>query len=205
MTQVTSTPLPTCAKINTQRYYGRYQRMGKFKLVLAILILFIPPLCTASYYGANFSFAAVTKEPPTLHGYQLMLNYDPDQFKWRQFDLYFDGGVSHFWVTKTPYYTNINIYSIAPVVRYSFKKRGPLHPYLELSIGLAYLNHTHLDDRNLGIHFSFQDRMGVGAFLGASEQWSFGVHAVHYSNAHLSSHNSGISVPLVLDLGYRFN
>jgi lipid A 3-O-deacylase len=67
------------------------------------------------------------------------------------------------------------------------------------------LNHTRLDDRNLGIHFAFQDRFGIGAFLGASDNISLGVHAVHYSNAHLSIHNSGITIPLVLDIGYRFS
>ena len=90
------------------------------------------------------------------------------------------------------------------MIRYTFKRHGPALPYLELSIGLAYLNHTRFDDRNLGMHFSFQDRMGVGAFLGKSEQLSIGVHAVHYSNAHLASNNSGITIPLTLDIGYRF-
>jgi lipid A 3-O-deacylase len=98
----------------------------------------------------------------------------------------------------------LNIYSVAPVVRYSFNRRGSIKPFLELSVGLSYLNHTHFEDRKLGIHFAFQDRLGVGALLGKAERFSLGVHAVHYSNAHLSGHNSGVSIPLVLDIGYRF-
>ncbi len=176
------------------------------RLFLAIVTLFIPCLCfTAPYYGANFSYALIAKEPPYLHGYQLMLNYDPQQLQWRKFNVYFDVGFSHFWITNTPYYTTVNIYSIAPVVRYTFKKRGPLLPYLELSIGLSYLNHTRIDDRNLGIHFTFQDRMGIGVLWGTSKQLSLGIHAVHYSNCRLSEHNSGITVPLMLDIGYRFS
>lgn len=176
------------------------------RLKTIALYLILPNLALAApHYGATFSYAAITKEPPALNGYQLMLSYDPQRFKWRQFNIYFDGGISHFWVTNTPYYRTLNIYSAAPVIRYMFKKRGPLSPYLELSIGLAYLNHTHLDSRNLGIHFAFQDRMGVGALFGASNQLSLGIHAVHYSNAHLSGHNSGVTIPLVLDVGYRFN
>lgn len=179
----------------------------KLRSYLLAFLLLLPPSLTfaAPYYGANFSYAAISSEPSNLHGYQLMLNYDPQCFKWRQFNIYFDGGFSHFWENYTPYYTTVNIYSAAPVIRYTFKKHGPFLPYLELSIGVAYLNHTHIDDRNLGMHFSFQDRMGVGAFLGTSERVSIGVHAVHYSNAHLSEHNSGITVPVVLDVGYRFN
>lgn len=179
--------------------------MERQKFNLFALLILLPSLgIAAPHFGATLSYALVTKEPPSLHGYQVMLNYDPQRFKWRRFNLYFDGGFSHFWVTNTPYYTNVNIYSVAPVVRYTFKRRGPLLPFLELSIGFAYLNHTHLDSRNLGIHFAFQDRMGIGALIGPSERLSLGVHAVHYSNAHLSEHNSGITVPLVLDVGYRF-
>ena len=159
---------------------------------------------TAPYYGATFSYAATAKEPPNLHGYQIMFDYDPQRFKWRKFNVYFDAGYSHFTDSNTPYYSTISIYSIAPVARYSFRKRGPFQPFLDLSIGLSYLNHTHFEDRNLGIHFAFQDRAGVGVLLGTDRQASVGIHAVHYSNAHLSNHNSGITIPLVLDVSYRF-
>lgn len=156
------------------------------------------------YYGINFSYVLLNQEPSSLRGYQLMLNYDPQRFTWRKFNIYFDAGFSHFWVTDTPYYTTVNIYSIAPVVRYTFKKRGPLSPYFEVSIGLAYLNHTRFEDRNMGIHFSFQDRIGIGAYVGTTKQLSLGVQAIHYSNARIASHNSGITIPLMLDIGYRF-
>lgn len=170
---------------------------------LVIPTILFSTLAHAGQYGATVSIPAIAKEPPVLHGYQFMLNYDPQRFKWKQFNLYFDGGFSRFW-TSTSYYSSINIYSVAPVVRYTFNRQGVLLPFLELSIGLSYLNRTHIEDRKLGIHFAFQDRLGVGALLGKAEQISLGIHAVHYSNAHLSSHNSGITVPLVLDVGYRF-
>lgn len=157
------------------------------------------------HYGATFSLPVVTKEPSPLRGFQFMLNYDPDMYHWRQFNVYIDGGYSHFSQNQEPYYSTISIYSLAPVVRYTFHKHGPFLPYFELSIGVAYLNHTHIENRNLGIHFSFQDRLGLGTLLGSAEKFSIGLHAVHYSNSHLSSHNSGISIPVMLDLGYRFS
>jgi hypothetical protein len=185
---------------------GLPSQMIGFRSQLLKALLFLPAVCSAApYYGANFSLPVVSKEPSPLHGFQIMLNYDPQIYQWRQFNVYFDGGFSHFYQNQTPYHSTINIYSIAPVVRYTFKRHGPVLPYLELSIGIAYLNQTHIENRNLGIHFSFQDRMGIGALLGASEKLSLGVHALHYSNSHLSSNNSGISIPLVFDIGYRFN
>lgn len=165
---------------------------------------FSTSIFAAPHFGMTGSYALITKEPPSLRGFQFMLNYDPDRFKWRKFNVYFDGGFSHFYITNTPYYTTVNIFSVAPVVRYTFRRRGFFLPFLELSIGLAYLNHTHLDSRNLGVHYAFQDRMGIGAMLGCTERVSVSIHAIHYSNARLASHNSGITVPLELDVGYRF-
>lgn len=170
------------------------------------VLLFSPALSIAApYYGFNISLPLIKSEPPDLHGAQFMLNYDPQRFQWRKFDIYFDGGISQFWVNNTPYYTTMTIYSIAPIIRYTFDRLYCVSPYIEISIGLAYLNHTQFEHRNLGMHMAFQDRMGVGMFMGTTQQFSIGLHAVHYSNAHLASHNSGISIPLMLDLGYRFN
>jgi len=183
------------------------ENMERFKLVIiAFALACLPRLGLASpYYGGTFSFVQVAKEPPSLHGYQFLLSYDPQCFQWRQFNLYFDGGISHLWITNRPYYTALNIYSLSPVVRYTFKKRGPISPYLELSIGLAYLNHTHLDDRNFGMHPAFQDRIGIGFYLGSKQQFSLGIHTMHVSNAHLSYYNSGITIPMEIDIGYRYS
>ncbi len=85
-----------------------------------------------------------------------MFNYDPDRYKWRQFNVYVDGGFSHFYLNDYPHNSTINIYSIAPVVRYTFKRHGPLLPYLELSIGFAYLNQTRIENRNLAFISRFR-------------------------------------------------
>ncbi|MBX3709772.1 MAG: acyloxyacyl hydrolase [Gammaproteobacteria bacterium] len=181
--------------------------MERLKLIFIIaVVLLLPSLSIAApHYGATLSIAALSKEPSHLRGAQLMLNYDPQKFQWRQFNIYFDGGFSHFWTTNKSHYTDLNIYSVAPVIRYTFKKRGLFLPYLELSIGLSYLSRTRIDNRNLGIHFAFQDRIGMGTSFGTADQFLLGVHAVHYSNACLAEHNSGLSMPLVLDIGYRFS
>lgn len=186
-------------------------RMRVSKLISTIIASLPAFLITAPtvshaepYYGATYSYAAIAKEPEHLRGFQFMFDYDPQTLKWRKFNVYFDAGYTHFSDSETPYYSSISIYSIAPVVRYNFKKRWVLQPYLELSIGAAYLNHTRFEDRNLGMHFAFQDRVGLGIAVGEEKQFSLGIHTVHYSNAHLSENNSGITVPLMLDVSYRF-
>lgn len=181
--------------------------MDRLKLiyfVIAISLSLINTAFAAPHFGGTLSILETPKEPPHLRGFQFMLDYDPQRFQWRAFDIYFDAGVGQFWDHSQPFYTTLTIYSIAPVIRYSFIKRGPVYPYLDLSIGLAYFNHTHIADRNLGMHPALQDRMGIGGIIGESQQVSIGVHIAHYSNAHLCSNNAGISVPVFLDVGYRF-
>ena len=115
--------------------------------ILVVLLLFLPHVSFAQpYYGANFSYTLLATSPGPLHGYQLMLQYDPQRFRWRGFNLYFDGGFSSFRAPHAAKNREINIYSIAPILRYSFTPRGFFQPYLELSIGLSYLNHTWLEN-----------------------------------------------------------
>lgn len=181
----------------------------KMRTRLGILFLFCASHLSSTYasYGVAFTLPLETSTPPYLRGYQVMLNYDPKTISWQNFNIYFDGGFSHFWVTNHTDNKSLNIYSIAPVVRYAFSKRGPVTPYLEFSIGASYLTKTRLDGRNLGIHFAFQDRAGGGASwaLKNNQKLLFSLHAIHYSNARMSEHNSGITVPLALDIGYQFS
>src|SRR5947209_5250256 len=84
-----------------------------------IIFLFFPSLSMAlSPYGIDLSTIIIAKEPSSLRGHQLMLNYNPISLQWSRWNIYFDGGFAHLWVNNTPYYTTVNIYSLAPVFRY---------------------------------------------------------------------------------------
>ncbi|MBA3661189.1 MAG: acyloxyacyl hydrolase [Gammaproteobacteria bacterium] len=173
--------------------------------VILIMLIFPPHTFGFPHYGGRLSAILLGKEPAQIQGYQLMVYYDPGSLAWDKLSLYFDGGFSHFYVDNIAHYADIQIYSAAPVLRYAFLDTTHITTFLEASIGLAYLNHTRLKNRNLGIHFAFQDRLGVGALIGPQKRINIGLHAVHYSNAHLSSHNSGLTALLVFDIGYQFN
>lgn len=178
--------------------------MKRLQLALIHFFLLTPIISYAANYGFNLTTILQPSNPVYLHGYQFFIQYDPQRFKWREFNIYFDAGYGHFWATNNTAYRHTNILSIAPVIRNTFKSRGLITPYIEFSIGFAYTSHIHIDDRNLGMHFVFQDRLGVGLLLGSNQQVSVGIHALHYSNAGLSRYNSGLTAPLMLDVGYRF-
>lgn len=175
------------------------------KMILLFLLFIFPALSEAKpQMGINLHYAAISTEPDDMHGGQLMFTYDPQRFQWRKFNVYFDAGITYFWVSHSSHHKSIVILSAAPVARYTFNSIRMVKPYIDISIGVAYLNQLQLGHRNLGMHFSFQDRVGLGVLMGSDDQFSIGVQAVHYSNGSLCRHNSGLSIPLMLDVGYRF-
>lgn len=187
----------------------RELRMNRqWLLVLGLAGLFCGSLPEAAFAwneGVTVSLPVITKDPDNLHGFNFGLWYDPETLSWRQFHLYFDVLGAHYWVKgqATPYH-NLNILAAAPVVRYVFNSHFGVTPYLELSIGPAYLSNTRFANRNLGMHFAFQDRGGIGLTMGQRQQFALGVHAVHYSNGSLCSNNSGITIPMMVDFSYKF-
>ena len=160
--------------------------------LLGLLLQALPLKALAWNEGATISLPVITKDPDDLHGFSFSLWYDPETLKWRQFNLYFDVLGAHYWVTgPSTTYHDINILAVSPVVRYVFKEHFRVTPFLEFSIGPSYLSNTRFANRNLGMHFSFQDRGGVGILMGQRQQFALSAHIVHYSNGSLSSNNSG--------------
>ncbi len=76
-------------------------------------------------------------------------------------------------------------------------------PYLEVGIGLSLLTQKEIGGRNLGMHFQFEDRFGLGVRFGEDREYDIGYKAVHFSNAYLGSSNHGINLHLLM-LGYWF-
>ena len=159
----------------------------------------------ASQIGAMFSYPLESKDPSNLYGYKASLWYQPTSFEWGNSHLLFDASFGHWWVTDFSTHREINITALAPVYRFfMLNDHYFLNPFIDISIGLAYLSETRFADRNLGMHFSFQDQLGMGVSFGPQHRLFASLYAVHYSNGSLSSSNAGITIPMVLNLGYRF-
>jgi hypothetical protein len=61
-----------------------------------------------------------------------------------------------------------------------------------------------LDRLDTGRHFTFQDFMGAGAFLGRGRHVAAGIKINHYSNGNIFTQNAGVKIPLTVTLGYTF-
>jgi lipid A 3-O-deacylase len=175
----------------------------RHRIVISLLIAFISLNARASDFGITGAFPVISKDPHSLHGYQAQLIYYPKSLTWNQTSISFNAGVSHWWV-KDPHHHSLNILALAPSLRYYFFSQPNWSPFIDLSIGLAYLTRSRLDDRNLGMHFAFQDEVGIGAALGVDKQLFIKLSAIHYSNGSLCNMNAGITVPVFLTVGYRF-
>lgn len=77
-------------------------------------------------------------------------------------------------------------------------------PYVDLGVGLSWLTRKEIGGRDLGIHFQFEDRIGIGFRFGQDKQYDIGYRAIHFSNAYIGPSNHGINLHVIV-LGYWFN
>gem|GEM_PF-3197442 len=178
------------------------------KVLVAILLASITTLSSAQTvttpYNLTMTYPLISKDPCHLHGYRVAAGYQPQLLTWQKTYIYVDASYGHWWVPGANTQGSISIYSIAPIIRSYIKEFSLASPFVELSIGASYLSKTRLNGHNLGMHFSFQDQLGLGLAFGREKRLAVSLSALHYSNASLGSHNSGITVPLIINLNYRF-
>jgi hypothetical protein len=117
----------------------------------------------------------------------------------------FDLGVSaSIWqtdATRHPFST----VSAYPLARFFLIRNETADTYFSYSIaGPTYISEYQLDDLNTGASFTFQDMMGVGAFLGKSRRLNAEISIKHFSNGNLATSNAGIKIPLTFKIGLVF-
>lgn len=95
--------------------------------------------------------------------------------------------------------------ALALVFRFNREKpiASDLYPYIEIGVGGSWLTRQEIGGRELGMHFQFEDRLGIGCRFGEKKQYDLGYKAVHFSNAYLGNSNHGINLHL-MTLGYWF-
>jgi lipid A 3-O-deacylase len=93
----------------------------------------------------------------------------------------------------------------AGVVRFERTKETMIGwPYVELGIGASWLTRKEIGGRDLGMHYQFEDRFGLGVRFGENREYDIGYKAIHFSNAYMGPSNHGINLH-VLSLGYWFH
>lgn len=102
---------------------------------------------------------------------------------------------------RTDFYT----ISMFPQFRFTLLRLKPVDLYLIYSLaGPTYITKTTIDGRNTGRHFTFQDSMGLGWYIGKQRNLNMEISIGHYSNGNIFPNNTGIKIPLTFMLGYTF-
>jgi len=182
-------------------------------LFIAILSLFTPYIhaTTDNLYGVGLAYAGGPFGIENAHLTSGARGTFDDYFsakKWYHLQVFAQASAAYYGSSYTPlrseYDDNLWVYAIAPVVRYHVSPNTAVDPFIDLSSGPGYLSTIHYENRNLGIHFTFQDMAAIGALFGEDHRFAAMIQMVHYSNAGISSHNRGLSLPLVLSASYQF-
>ena len=96
-------------------------------------------------------------------------------------------------------------FSVFPVMRFTVLRSKPADLYALYSVaGPSYISRRIIDDLDTGSHFTFQDFMGVGVFMGERRQINVELNLNHYSNGNIQLENAGVKIPLTFKLGYGF-
>lgn len=95
--------------------------------------------------------------------------------------------------------------SVYPVFRFTMVRTRLADFYLSYSLaGPTLITRTAIDGQDTGRHFTFQDFMGAGVFLGRSRRIAADIRIAHYSNGNLFAQNPGVTIPLGFYLGSTF-
>jgi len=140
-------------------------------------------------------------------GGRLAIDYPLLPNNWHNFELLLQASAAYYdsdyEPLEPPHQNNLWVFAVTPVVRYHFTPDGTINPFFEFGSGPGYLSTIYYENRNLGLHFTFQNMLGAGASFGQGHQWSAELQILHYSNAGISTHNRGFTSPVFLSIGYQ--
>jgi hypothetical protein len=158
-------------------------------------------------YGIN---TFVSRKVPVFWGGNvkvdrgIALHYDRNVFHSRKVFALDFGTSASSWRSRTNQDTFYTL-SAYPLLRFTFLRRRAADLYAVYSLaGPTYISRSFIDGRDTGNHFTFQDFMGLGAFVGRTRNISIGVKINHYSNGNIFTENAGVKIPVTLGVGYTF-
>ena len=116
-----------------------------------------------------------------------------------------DMGTSVGWWRSRADHQQFVTLSAYPLFRFTVLRRRPADVFIAYSLaGPTYISRTTIDGLNTGHHFTFQDFMGVGLFVGARRRTSVVVKINHFSNGNIFTENAGVKIPLTIGVGRTF-
>jgi hypothetical protein len=158
-------------------------------------------------YGVNDLFS---KKVPIFWGGNvkvargIAVHYDRNVFHTRRVFSLDLGTSASYWRSRDEREKFLTL-SAYPLLRFTLLRAKTADFYVCYSLaGPTYVSKQIIDSRDTGNSFTFQDFIGIGAFIGKNRRVSAGLKINHYSNGNIFTRNAGIKVPLTVNLGYTF-
>ncbi len=134
----------------------------------------------------------------------LSINYQHNIFHSRKVFSFDWGANVSYWVSEKNE-DKFGTVSLFPLLRFTAIRSKGADIYFNYSVaGPTYISATVVDGQNTGRHFTFQDFMGMGAFIGSHKKLNAEIRIMHYSNGNIFPENVGLMIPLTFNLGYCF-
>ena len=131
-------------------------------------------------------------------------HYDRNVFHTRKVFALDIGVSASTWRSRTDRET-FGTVSLYPLFRFFLLRTNAADLYACYSLaGPTYISRRTIDGMDTGRHFTFQDFIGGGAYLGSRRNIVAGVKINHYSNGNIFTENAGVKVPVTFTLGYAF-
>jgi hypothetical protein len=134
----------------------------------------------------------------------LAVHYDRNVFHTKKIFALSFGASTSIWRSHSDGVKFVTL-SAYPLLRFTLLRTKPADFYVCYSLaGPTYISRSVIDSLDTGRHFTFQDFIGMGVFLGNHRNVSVGVKINHYSNGNVFTDNAGVKVPLTFGFGYTF-
>ncbi|BAO55785.1 acyloxyacyl hydrolase [Nonlabens marinus] len=96
-------------------------------------------------------------------------------------------------------------FSVYPQMSFFFWRREAFDMYATYSvIGPTFITREDIDGEETGPKITYQDFIAAGAYFGKNRRWNAELKIIHYSNGNIFTHNDGVAVPVVFQVGYQW-
>lgn len=173
--------------------------LSKLFFLLIGIVICSPSLAKNWSYSVDY-----LRGESTAQGLKLAIQYHTDWSKKKsdKWHLYFESSI-HKWEHVAFNNTDINYgLSISPIFQYPIGYWKNKQFYIEVGVGISFLDDTTFAGKNISTHYQFEDRIGVSMRFDKFKNSQIALRYFHYSNGGFKKPNPGLDF---LTLSYTYS
>jgi hypothetical protein len=179
--------------------------MKKNKIIIALCFLFIAFVQANDAKPFDYAYASyVDASSSDLRMYELGARFDLPFKPIKRSITYLQFGFAG-WSSMQNSNDRLTVISIAPLLRYKIQVYNAMfQPYIDLSLGFAYLSRKDFGGYSLSSAIRMQDSIALGVMFGENKQYDLGIGYTYYNRVGFVNGDKEINAVPRLILGYSF-